>query len=89
MFDFSIDVTVNRAKTILELMEEAAWQDTTFKYSMEYHASVPGYMVNAVRKDEVQGNDYVRNPFAFGDVNWDGNHSYWRIQIDGTSIPVV
>lgn len=83
-FTFSIRLETSRAFTILELMEQAAWADTTFKYSIAYFASVPGYMLNAVRKDlheQVQ-------PFVFADVNWDTDHTYWKITINGTPIPV-
>ncbi|KAK7478926.1 hypothetical protein BaRGS_00029793 [Batillaria attramentaria] len=87
-FNFAISLYTNRAQTILELMEEAAWQDITFMYSIQYFGSVPGYMLNAVRKDLRQGGSIVPQPFVFSDVNWDQDHSYWSIKIDGTFIPV-
>nr|KAG5693499.1 hypothetical protein BaRGS_006201 [Batillaria attramentaria] len=70
-------------------MEQAAWEDTTFKFSTEFHSSVPGHLVNGIRKDLVgEGGDRVRQPFVFGDVDWNGDHSYWSTRIDGNSIPV-
>nr|KAG5692289.1 hypothetical protein BaRGS_007197 [Batillaria attramentaria]KAG5692291.1 hypothetical protein BaRGS_007199 [Batillaria attramentaria] len=45
-------------------------------------------MVIGIRKDLGEGGDPVRQPVVFGDVDWNGDHSYWSIRIGGKLIPV-
>nr|KAG5692292.1 hypothetical protein BaRGS_007200 [Batillaria attramentaria] len=52
------------------------------RFSAEYHSSVPGYMVNGIRKDLVE--DSKPQPFVFGV----GDHS-WIFRIVGKLDPIT
>nr|KAG5698078.1 hypothetical protein BaRGS_016726 [Batillaria attramentaria] len=55
---------------------------------MEYYGSIPGYLVSGIRKDQNSG-PHGRQPWVFGDVNWDTDHSIWATWINGDSIPTT
>ncbi|KAK7477078.1 hypothetical protein BaRGS_00031664, partial [Batillaria attramentaria] len=76
----------HKGKDYLGAHGQAAWEDTTSdllaRFSAEYHSSVPGYMVNGIRKDLVE--DSKPQPFVFGV----GDHS-WIFRIVGKLDPIT